>query len=259
MKNLILILLSLFVVVGCSGDSEAEAPKPPFSEYLTCTPGAEFSDENARAMIDAWNDLPFAEGFLYSAGHAPLESSSLGGENKVYWQLFWEDKETADAEWGKDPSEEFSAWAEEYATVMTCDGENRRGYDAYFPAAEQDNWEPVTEWVTYAHYCKYNGEDGAEKLEQGVEAFNAYLANQEGDVAPFRYGVYKHNGENPEPYASYDFFWMNYYVSHDDAKESYGRFATEGSDVQAMFDDAATCEGPNPSDSYQFYPDPDES
>ena len=51
----------------------------------------------------------------------------------------------------------------------------------------------------------------AEKNLEKVEAFNAYLDNQADDVAPYRYGIYMHNGDNPEPYASYDFFWMNYY------------------------------------------------
>ena len=35
-------------------------------------------------------------------------------------------------------------------------------------------------------------------------------------------------------------------------------FQKNGSEVQAMFDASATCEGPNASDSYQFYPDPDD-
>lgn len=52
---------------------------------------------------------------------------------------------------------------------------------------------------------------------------------------------------------------MNYYKSHDGAKTSYERFANEGAEVQAMFDASATCEGPNPSTSYQFYPDPDDA
>ena len=30
------------------------------------------------------------------------------------------------------------------------------------------------------------------------------------------------------------------------------------SEIQAMFDASATCEGPNASDSYLFYPDPDD-
>ena len=51
---------------------------------------------------------------------------------------------------------------------------------------------------------------------------------------------------------------MNYYENHADAETSYARFAENGSEVQAMFDASATCEGPNASDSYQFYPDPDD-
>ena len=41
----------------------------------------------------------------------------------------WTDKESADAAWAAGPSEEFAAWGQEYESVLTCDGENRRGYD----------------------------------------------------------------------------------------------------------------------------------
>ena len=259
------ILVSFLFLVGCSDSQEepeaaAEQEQgPPFSEYMTCTPGTNFNDATVRMMVDEWNDLALDESLFYAAGHAPLLQESLGGEGKVYWQLFWDSKEAADAAWASGPSEEFAAWAEKHQSVLTCDGENRRGYDAYFPNAENDNWgEPSVQWVTYGHYCKFNDEDGLKKLSEGVEAFNAYLDNQGDDVAPYRYAVYMHNGDNPEPYASYDFFWMNYYKNHDDAQASYERFANEGASVQAMFDASATCEGPNASDSYQFLPDPDD-
>ena len=270
MKNLLFLLLSLFILAGCSSESadaaeeaaEAETAteeqqSPPFSEYLTCTPGPDFNDANARKMVDAWNDLEFAEGFGFAAGHAPLEQSSLGGDNKVYWQLFWTDKDAADAAWAAGPSEEFAAWSQEYESVLTCDGENRRGYDWYWPLGEEANWDRPTEWVTYGHYCKYTDENGFENLKKAVGAFNEYALAEERE--PFGYAVYFHNGDNPEPYINYDFFWMNYYYNHEDAQAAYARFGEEGSDIQAMFDAAANCEGPNPSNSYQFYPDPDES
>ena len=64
---------------------------------MTCTPGTDFNDNTARVMIDEWNDLALDESLFYAAGHAPLLEESLGGEGKVYWQLFWDSKEAADA------------------------------------------------------------------------------------------------------------------------------------------------------------------
>ena len=143
-------------------------------------------------MVDAWNDLEFAEGFGFAAGHAPLEQSSLGGDNKVYWQLFWTDKEAADAAWAAGPSEEFAAWGQEYESVLTCDGENRRGYDWAWPLGEEANWDRPTEWVTYGHYCKYTDENGRDNLRKAVSAFNDYVLADERE--PFGYAVYFHNG-----------------------------------------------------------------
>tara|TARA_Y100001970_G_C14140913_1_gene807042 strand:- start:327 stop:1151 length:825 start_codon:yes stop_codon:yes gene_type:complete len=266
-----LALLVALLMFGCSDTSdetteveqtsetvEAEEMGPPFSEYMTCTPGPDFNMDTARQMIDEWNDLDFSEGFEYAAGHVPLSDTSLGGDNKVYWQLFWNSKENADSAWSSGPSPEFVAWSEKYQNVLTCDTENRRGYDFYVPYGNNAKWNAPVEWVTYAHYCKFNNDDGLNLLQEAVVAFNAYLDETTNDeTAPFIYGVYRHNGDNPEPYKSYDFFWMNYYESHAEAETSYARFVELGSEVQAMFDASATCEGPNASDSYQFYPDPD--
>ena len=105
-----LALLSVLFLAACSNEAETtdtevetteaeEEMVPPYTEYMTCTPGADFSDDNVRAMIDEWNDFDFNDGFFYAAGHVPVESASLGGDNKVYWQLWWESKEDADAGW----------------------------------------------------------------------------------------------------------------------------------------------------------------
>ena len=257
------ILTSFIFLVGCSSDTEeAEETAVVFSEFMTCTPGVDFNPESARMMIDEWNDIEFPEGF-FSWGHQPLDDSTLGGEGKVYWQLFWESEEDADAAWAQGPSEEFAAWQSKYESVLTCDGENRRGYDSHWPrdVDASGEWDDDTaQWVTYGHYCKSNDDADFAKLDVGVEAFNAYLDESEtGEDGPFTFGIYFHSGENPEPYDQYDFFWMNYYESHEDAEAGYARFQANGSDVQELFNAAASCEGPFGMDTYQFYPDPDDA
>ena len=208
-------------------------------------------------MVDAWNDLEFAEGFGFAAGHAPLQQSSLGGDNKVYWQLFWIDEPTAHAAWAAGPSEEFAVWSQEYESVLTCDGENRRGYDWYWPLGEEANWDRPTEWVTYAHYCKYTDENGFENLRKAVGAFNEYALAEERE--PWICGLYS-NGNNPEPYFKYmDFFWMNYYYNHEDAQAAMQGLAKKGQKYKQCLMQLLIVRAQNPSNSYQFYPDPDES
>ena len=57
------ILVSFLFLVGCSDSQEEpevtteEEQGPPFSEYMTCTPGSDFNDETARMMVDEWNDF----------------------------------------------------------------------------------------------------------------------------------------------------------------------------------------------------------
>ena len=265
-------LSSILLLAACSTENEASAEaneteaenteteeqSPPYTEYMTCTPGADFSDATVAAMIDEWNDFEFADGFWASAGHAPVQSVSLGGEDVVYWQLFWTTKEAAEAGWADWANNaEADAWRTKHASVMQCDSQGRRAYDFYWPLGEDANWGGQTQWVTYGHYCKFNDEDGLELLRAAVGAFNEYtLAGDNPE--PFAYGVMLHNGDNPEPFSNYDFFWQNYYENHADAETAYARFNENGSEIQAMFDASATCEGPNASDSYLFYPDPDD-
>ena len=85
-----LALLVALLMFGCSDTSdetteveqasetvEAEEMGPPFSEYMTCTPGPDFNMDTGRQMIDEWNDLDFSEGFEYAAGHVPLSLSLI--------------------------------------------------------------------------------------------------------------------------------------------------------------------------------------
>ena len=71
-------LLSILFLAACSSESEAAAEAteaeaenteteemgPPYTEYMTCTPGADFSDATVTAMVDEWNDFEFADGFF---------------------------------------------------------------------------------------------------------------------------------------------------------------------------------------------------
>ena len=55
-----------------------------------------------------------------AAGHAPVQSASLGGENVVYWQLWWESKEAAEAGWADwATNSEADAWSAKHSSVMT--------------------------------------------------------------------------------------------------------------------------------------------
>ena len=269
-----MVLLSILFLAACSTENEAvveateteteaentetEEQGPPYTEYMTCIPGDDFDDATVAAMIDEWNDFEFAEGFWASAGHEPVQSVSLGGENVVYWQLFWTTKEAAEAGWADWANNaEADAWRTKHASVMQCDSQGRRAYDFYWPLGEDANWNGPPQWVTYGHYCKFNDEDGLELLRAAVTAFNEFTLAAD-NPEPFAYGVMMHNGDNPEPFSNYDFFWQNYYENHADAETSYARFNENGSEIQAMFDASATCEGPNASNSYLFYPDPDD-
>ena len=69
-------------------------------------------------------------------------------------------------EGSEDPSEEFLVWGEKFQDVLTCDGDGRRGHDVYWGRDNDRSgeWEDNTQWVTYAHYCKFNEAGNFEAL-----------------------------------------------------------------------------------------------
>ena len=53
-----------------------------------------------------------------------------------FWQLVWNTKADAEAAWEVwNSNENATAWAEETAEILSCDGENRFSFDAYIARA----------------------------------------------------------------------------------------------------------------------------
>ena len=70
---------------------------PFYNEFLACSPGPDYSDENAREMLGAWKKLNHSPDLLWAGVYAPK------GDNNAFdngwWELMWPSKEAADKAW----------------------------------------------------------------------------------------------------------------------------------------------------------------
>ena len=100
---------------------------------MACTAGPDFNAENATKMIAAWQKLITAESLFGVWGYVPAADTNAFGDT-LWWELNWNSKEEADAEWNSwAQNEDGQAWAEEFSNVMVCDGEGRNSFDGIYP------------------------------------------------------------------------------------------------------------------------------
>ena len=273
-----------YLFIDLDPKKPVEPKDPKFSQFMTCTMGEDWSDANVNAMMDEWNDMDVS-GMSFALGHQVIEGEApVAGENQISWQLFWDNQSKANTFWNAGPSDKFKAWSDKYRSVMYCDGEGRRNYDVDLPRPrnKRGEWDGDTELVSVIYQCKYavtdeegnsvpmeDKADGKAQLDAMYADFLDYVDDREANASwhiwsvtgkrgPYNFAVYTHNGENPDPYMDYDFYWMNYYETVDEAKARLADWVDTGADLQAKFDEFTTCEEDLIyTNSYILYPDLD--
>ena len=236
-------------------DVPVKAKTPTFSQFMTCDIGENWS--NRYVMVDEWNDMEVS-GMSMALGHRAYAGDDGANDGTVSWQLLWDSKQKADAFWNDGPSDEFKAWADRHRSVMVCDGEGIRNYDVDFPrpADKVGEWDGDGAFVSVVYQCNSTTDDVAEGKQQMKALYSEFLDyvdnedknaswhiwSKTGKRGPYNFAVYTHNGENPDPFMDYDFYWMNYYETDAEATARLGRWVETGGDLQAKFDEFSTCE-----------------
>ena len=151
-KNKLIItgVLGAFFIASCSNEMAVEPTSEDnsysefvdalestggkaFAEFMACEAGADFNAENATKMISDWQKLITAESLFGVWGYVPAADTNAFGDT-LWWELNWNSKEEADAEWNAwVQNEDAQAWAEQYSNVMVCDGEGRNSFDGVYP------------------------------------------------------------------------------------------------------------------------------
>ena len=269
------ILFFSFVFFGCSpaerpadtGGEEsatasamAEEDTGPdlYQQYLWCKQGENYSDESSQAQTARWIELAVEAGVtnwgaftLIPRVEDPNFDSILG--------LMWPSKEAQEADMALYAQAGVNAkLSEEFPGVALCGGDEGQwtwGFDTWNSdrTAAQQSSEPGATGVGSYHFCSYNEGKEPSDLVAVVEGPHAsWIEEFEKENGPSSYS-FKYfrpdfdttTAERNDPVpAEYDFVWLDAHNSEEDRVAGQNSFEATGQEVQAAFDEVATCNTP---------------
>lgn len=262
MKNLvsnITTLCCVMLLASCAQDQESsgksiqtteadwDSDGVAFAEFLMCTKGSDFSRANLEEMSEAFGQLALSEDLMWSGGYAPVEDP-VDNPGGLYWENNWTSEAAAKTAWeGWSTNEEARAWSDKYSNVFVCDETQAFRYEGYFQAPESSSLKDWDSFVAAEISCEYNEGKSFVDLERNIKEFRAWvMAN--GTEDEFSFGAYVPTGED-----SADFWWYNWQADFDAMQRGNDNWRAKGAEMQAKFDETATCAEPTPYNGMEFY------
>ena len=255
-----LFAVPFFLLISCSDSNEVQEPKlawdatnyTMYNEFMQCTAGEDYSQDNLDSMIKSWRALGLSESMLGGWGYQSVSPEESPHNN--YWELSWSSKEVADAGWQEwAANEEADAWGERYSKVLQCDGENRDGYDFIFPY-DPYAFGPSPEDGSFAASfspCTLNEGMDQEDLSNALIKYNEWLdgIDQSAVSGFYAYGVYFPKDSSAEE----DFWFGNFHENLETMNEGNSLWEATGGDVKIQLEAASTCGIPEVSNGQVFY------
>ena len=277
-KNKLIItgVLGAFFIASCSNEMAVEPTSEDnsysefvdalestggkaFAEFMACEAGADFNAENATKLISDWQKLITAESLFGVWGYVPAADTNAFGDT-LWWELNWNSKEEADAEWNAwVQNEDAQAWAEQYSNVMVCDGEGRNSFDGVYPILPNTYGDVNESGYFYAEFHQCNYIDGSDRTdaEAFLPGFTNAVSNSDYNGTGYsfaNYFAYK-NEDGSHVDADVDFLWGNFTKGKDamdKATESFENDVRE--EMFPLFSEFATCaEVPDVYHCWTFY------
>jgi len=275
-KLLITSAIGAFFIASCSNEMAVEPTSEDnsytefvdalestggkaFAEFMACEAGADFNAENATKMISDWQKLITAESLFGVWGYVPASETNAFGDT-LWWELNWNSKEEADAEWNAwVQNEDAQAWAEQYSNVMVCDGEGRNSFDGVYPILPNTYGDVNESGYFYAEFHQCNYIDGSDRTdaEAFLPGFTNAVSNSDYNGTGYsfaNYFAYK-NEDGSHVDADVDFLWGNFTKGKDamdKATESFENDVRE--EIFPLFSEFATCaEVPDVYHGWTFY------
>ena len=239
---------------GAMDSASTEQTNQPdgYNEYLWCQHGANYSSQSFSELMEDWttsvNNLGMSE-----LGHSTLMMRGEGSENfDSIVVLRWTDKEARDSGWASYQAEDVDASLQaKHPDVIACGGDGMQqhlwGFNRYQqPAAVQ--WDRAVNPAGLVGYrfCSFAAEKSAQDLATIVRGpFSEYI--NASDPSSYSYAYLdpdfdpsvgtRHEGVPTD----YDFAWMNFWGDPSQKGPSDELWAEQGQEIQAAFDEVATC------------------
>ncbi len=279
--------LPIFVLWGCSQESgtveesaapqtaqQAETEPAPsegavtptsYTEYLQCEFGENYSPEAFQTFLADWNaeisELP--DRGVRAFGYMPRDWSSDAFDG--IWVLRWPNVDDRNAGW-KDYADS-GAQARLRAAhpdLIECAPENELGmfaFDTYSRRTAPDTWTQETSpYAITMQICAMNDDRPLSDLRDFVTtSYLPYLdeadARLEGNTYWYQVAVMDEENSVGRPSTAsmpFDFVWMNYWNSAEEEGTSMADWGVNGVEMQAQFDELATCQDAIPYNGYYF-------
>ena len=134
-----------------------------------------------------------------------------------------------------------SAWYHLVAAVDTTQGTSSNRCKIYLNGVQ------LTDFATETYPCNLNDGKSSEDLMAVAQKYDNWVA-ENGTAEAYFYGIYEALDDD----AMFDFLWLNFHQSFDGLEAGNANFAEKGGDMQASFDEVASCRAPDLYDSYEF-------
>jgi len=259
-------VISVLFVTSCSNEMEVETTSDnsdgggsAFAEFMACTAGPDFNAENAMKMIGEWRKLITAESLYGAWGYVPAAETNSSGDT-LWWELNWSSKEEADSAWSEwSENADGQAWAEEYSSVMACDGEGRNSFIAEYPISPGTYGDTNESGYFYSEFylCSFTEGSDQTDAQEFLPGFSTAVSNADYSGTNYSIGNYfpfkNENGSHANP--DVDFLWANFTESKESMDKAQASFEKDVRDEMfPIFSKFATCaEMPDVYNSWTFY------
>jgi len=232
-------LLSVFAIIfiaSCSDSmDEAEVQQTVFfNQFISCTAGPDYSQENMRQYVADWNELVAVyDQMVWAGGLAPAS-----GQQNGWWELQWTSKEASDAAWESWLSrEDAQEWDQATNNVLDCD--NTQVFDHEFHLGDPESGMDWKSYATQSQACRFINDASRSDLMADMALFDEWLDKHRTDD-PYTYGVYLPL-DNNDPN---DFYWLNFHQNFNTMEKGNMNWIDNGAEMQAVFDSHTECDDP---------------
>ena len=255
MRSIAVALSSLFLVLACSSAEDEmevsfsnlgseEYPQQFYMEYVPCQEGVYYTAENfINEVLPKWQDLlvEVNSPLVFAYGIQRVQRLSSDDEDG-FWQLIWNERDDAVDAWKVwNANENVTAWAEDTADILTCDGEKRFSFDAYIARSRDTFGEfETTDFVSEYFQCLYKEDKEGADLREVVGELETFLDNANSLPGPFSYVVLGPDYETDEV----DFLWGNFYQSEEVRQAFEAEWQKLDPDVEDSWNMVSDCQEP---------------
>ena len=130
--------------------------------------------------------------------------------------------------------------------VLECDNSLVSSWTFTQPGAPSPDFD-FAYFATETHPCNLNDGKTSADLMAVAKKYDNWVA-ENGTAEGYFYGIYEALDDD----SMFDFLWLNFHETLEGLEAGNSNIAENGADMQASFNEVASCRTPDLYDSYEF-------